>query len=101
MTKQRRRNTSASAPLKILDGFFVLFRSGLGFERAEVTPFPGFRVLLPRIEPVPTFNFSDHRALSGLVRSRVTPPAQQKLQDRLRCVRRNSSAGWHDRSNRK
>jgi hypothetical protein len=42
----------SSLPLEELDCALVLLRSVARFERAEVAPLSGFRIFLPRIQPV-------------------------------------------------
>ena len=48
-------------PFEILNRAFVLFRRSLAVERAEISSFPGLRILLPRIQPILAgFQFPDH-----------------------------------------
>jgi hypothetical protein len=48
-------------PFEKLNRALVLFRGFEGFERAEVPPFSGLRVLFPRVETIFTgLQFSNH-----------------------------------------
>jgi hypothetical protein len=48
--------------LEILNRAFVFLRRSLAVERAEIFPFPRFRIFLAGIQPILAgFEFSDHK----------------------------------------
>jgi hypothetical protein len=54
------------SPLEELHFLFVLLRRFFCFERAQVPPLAGFRVLLSGVEPIfAAFEFANHRDISS------------------------------------
>jgi hypothetical protein len=55
---------SDSMVLEVLHRFLVFLRCGARLKRAEVSPFSGLRILLPRVQAITArFKFSDHDLL--------------------------------------
>jgi hypothetical protein len=80
-----RQVNSILLPLEILHRLFVLFRRGPGFERAQVAPFSGLRIFLPRIQPVTAFDFPNHGLSLRVPSFRRNVSVARKI-DRLRSV---------------